>query len=452
MTTTIVFTSERVLLPNEADAIPATIEVSRDGKITRIAREHATRDAYGAEVEFIDAGARTILPGLVDSHVHLNEPGRTEWEGFATGTRAAIAGGVTTVVDMPLNSIPPTTTVEGLRVKRDAAKGQCFSDVAFWGGVIPGNQGELQQMAKEGVRGFKCFLCESGVDEFPCVNEDDLKKSLNELERTSAVLLFHAELDNHQPPNDGDATQYSTFLASRPDSLEVDAIELVQSLHQAFPTVPKHIVHLSASRALPLLEGTQNLTAETCFHYLTLAPRAFSDTSTGQPHFKCCPPIRDPANADALWDALRAGKIACVVSDHSPCIAELKRLEDGDFMKAWGGISSLGLGFSVMWAECQRRGIALAELVKWMSVRPAQIARLDDRKGSLTVGMDADLAFWNLDAEWTVDKSALHFKNKLSPYEGMSVRGIAEQVYLRGRLVWDRETQFSGHPAQGILL
>ncbi|KZV78894.1 allantoinase [Exidia glandulosa HHB12029] len=456
---TVVFTSQRVLLSTSDEPVPATIEVSRaSGKITRIVAGVAARDAYGEDVELIDAGSRVILPGLVDSHVHLNEPGRTDWEGFATGTRAAVAGGVTTVVDMPLNSIPPTTTVENLNIKRAAAKGQCYSDVAFWGGVIPGNHTHLKALVDAGVRGFKCFLIESGVDEFPCVTEEDLKLALEELKGTRGVLLFHAELDaGHSHSTEGaDPSQYATFLSSRPESLETDAISLVRKLHSLYPTVPKHIVHLSAATALPLLDDAPLLTAETCFHYLTLAEDALSDKSTAKPHFKCCPPIRDAANADALWDALRANKIACVVSDHSPCVPELKRLVagggDGDFMRAWGGISSLGLGFPIMWAQCQRRGIPLAELVKWMSRRPAEIAGLQDRKGSIAVGMDGDLAFWDLDAEWIVTKDALHFKNKLSPYEGMNVRGIAEKTYIRGRIAWDKDAGFTGKVPQGDLL
>ncbi|KAH7097867.1 allantoinase [Auriculariales sp. MPI-PUGE-AT-0066] len=456
MSDVIIFTSSYVLLPDALEPAPATIEVSRaSGRITRIAPGRAVQATYASDIEFHDAGDKTILPGLVDSHVHLNEPGRTDWEGFATGTRAAVSGG-------PLNSIPPTTTVENFYVKRKAAEGQCHADVAFWGGVIPGNQKDLKPLVEAGVRGFKCFLIESGVEEFPCVNETDLREALQQLEGTPAVLLFHAELEPHEPHADpqthDDPTQYRTFLNSRPETLETDAIALVRKLHTEFPRVPKHIVHLSAASALPLIDDAPGLTAETCFHYLSLSTQVLDPASpvTGRPHFKCCPPIRDADNAEQLWAALREQRLACVVSDHSPCVPQLKRLaadgSDGDFMQAWGGISSLGLGFSIMWAQAGQRGVALKDLVHWMGVGAARIARLENRKGAIAVGMDADLVFWDLDKKWKVTKDKLHFKNKLSPYEGMTLRGVAEKTFLRGKLVWDDSNGFDGLNPKGILL
>lgn len=386
------------------------------------------------------------------AHVHLNEPGRTDWEGFATGTQAAISGGVTTVVDMPLNSIPPTTTVDHLETKRAAARGQCWCDVAFWGGVVPGNAKDLRPLIEAGVKGFKCFLIESGVDvrpsfflspfflfllkeaaypnsfpddlqEFPCVTEADLHPAFDELAQSTkpTVLAFHAELDAHpksEPATTGDPKDYSTFLASRPPALEEDAISLITTkLMPAHPSVRCHIVHLSAASALPLVRAAKSasspalsLTTETCFHYLALAD---GDVPAGAPEFKCCPPIRSESNRDALWDALREGTIDMVVSDHSPCVAELKRpggapRGEADFMSAWGGISTLGLGLSVLWTEARKRGVSVAEIVEWTAVNTAKHAGLDERKGKIQKGFDADLVLWDPEATFTVSVTLIH--------------------------------------------
>ncbi|KAF8692084.1 hypothetical protein AX14_002630, partial [Amanita brunnescens Koide BX004] len=348
MSRLLVYTGSRVLLPDSDALQPATIVVDlATGKILNIYHAQiAQHDLQLPEdTTWLDAQDKVILPGLVDAHVHLNEPGRTEWEGFYTGTRAAASGGVTTVVDMPLNSIPPTTTVENLETKRVVAQGQCVTDVAFWGGVIPHNQSHLKPLIHAGVRGFKCFLIESGVEEFPCVSESDISAAMEEIQHEDTVLLFHAELDDdsHSEGSNSDPTLYSTFLESRPQQLEMDAISLITNLQLSYPNLRCHIVHLSAASALPIIRAAKaaglKLSVETCFHYLCLSS---DDIPSGHPEFKCCPPIRDTRNQDILWDALKAGVIDCVVSDHSPCIAELKHMDEGNIMTAWGGISTLG--------------------------------------------------------------------------------------------------------------
>ncbi|KAG6857691.1 hypothetical protein H0H87_004107 [Tephrocybe sp. NHM501043] len=451
----LVCTGRNVLLPGIPSPVPATLTIDLStGKLIHIADGYQTTnpDRRDSTVRWIDAGDKTVLPGLVDAHVHLNEPGRTDWEGFRTGTKAAISGGVTTVVDMPLNSIPPTTTVENLRLKQAAAFEQCYSDVAFWGGVIPGNQEHLKPLLASGIKGFKCFLIESGVDEFPCVSTQDLELSMNELQNTSTVLLFHAELGSAAAKEDAlDVTLYSTFLDSRPQQLETDAVSLITSLQKKYPALRCHIVHLSASSALPLIRAGKsaglNLTVETCFHYLCLSA---TDIPNGHPEFKCCPPVRDAANQDLLWDALKEGLIDCVVSDHSPCVAELKKLDEGDVIGAWGGISTLGLGLSLLWTEGRRRGVSIAQIVQWTSLKTAEHAGLGHLKGQLKVGLDGDFIIWDPDAEFMVTSDSLNFKNKISPYIGMTLQGRVEQSYLRGILVYDVATH--GQPAESVAI
>jgi len=357
---------------------------------------------------------------------------------------------------MPLNSLPPTTTVPNLDLKRQAAQGQCHTDVAFWGGLIPSNKDHLEGLVEAGVRGFKCFLIESGVDEFPCVDEACLRSAMKDLEDASSVLLFHAELGDDtvlDEPEAPDSRQYSTFLASRPQKLETKAISLVIELQKAFPTLRCHIVHLSAASALPMIREARSmgcqLTVETCFHYLCLSAEDIPD---GHAEFKCCPPVRETTNRDKLWDALIDGCIDCVVSDHSPCTLELKSLEAGDIMTAWGGISTLGLGLSLLWTEGRKRGVSVGQIVNWMSGKTAEHAGLHSSKGSLKVGWDGDLVLWDEDAEFEVTKDSLQYKNKISPYEGMKLRGRVEQTYLRGQKIFDRVSGFKGMPPVGRLL
>ncbi|KAK4703012.1 allantoinase, partial [Phenoliferia sp. Uapishka_3] len=447
-----VVTSSNAFLPGRNGPHPATLEIdSSSGKITAVHNGVKPLSAFPglSEDSYLDLRDKWLLPGLVDAHVHLNEPGRTEWEGFATGTAAAASGGVTTVIDMPLNAIPPTTTVANLGEKVAASKGQCRVDVGFWGGVIPGNENDLVPLAKAGVKGFKCFLIESGVDEFPSHDQE-----------ASSLFLFHAELDapaapNPLPPSDPSppSDAYSTFLSSRPESLETTAIALIIRCAEQHPTLRTHIVHLSAASALPLIRATRAkglpLSVETCFHYLVLSSEQIAKGNT---LYKCCPPIREEVNRDALWDALIKGDIDFVVSDHSPCTVELKRLEDGDFMKAWGGIGGLGLGLSLLWTEANKRGVGMSRVLEWVAEKPARQVRLEESKGSLKVGADADFVVFDPSIIFTVNKSELHFKNRASPYEGLKLTGAVQQTYLRGEKIYDRATGFAGLVPSGQLL
>ena len=382
-----------------------------------------------------------LLPGLVDSHVHVNEPGRTEWEGFASATRAAAGGGVTTILDMPLNSIPPTVDVAALEVKRKSAEGQCFVDVGFWGGAVPGNLGELRGLHDAGVFGFKCFLLHSGVDEFPPLHPADLDAYLRQLRGFDGLLIVHAEdsdaIDRAPSCHGG---RYGDFLSSRPRAAENLAIaEVVKAARRTGARA--HILHLSSSDALPLLAGARRdgvrITAETCPHYLALTAEEIPDGAT---QFKCCPPVREAANRELLWRGLADGTIDCVVSDHSPCTPELKRLDVGDFGLAWGGISSLELGLPVVWTEARGRGLALTDVARWMAERPAQLVGLR-RKGRIAPGYDADFCLFAPDEAFVVDATRLHHKNPLTPYDGRPLRGVVRGTWLRGQELEDGRPQ-----------
>ncbi|CAI3797073.1 allantoinase AllB [Pseudarthrobacter sp. MM222] len=388
----------------------------------------------GAEVIEL-ADDETLLPGLVDTHVHVNEPGRTEWEGFASATRAAAAGGVTTIIDMPLNSIPPTTTVEGLKLKREVAADQAFVDVGFWGGAIPGNKQDLRPLHDEGVFGFKSFLLHSGVDEFPGLNADELEEDLAELQSFDGLMIVHAE-DSHAIDEAPHARggEYAKFLASRPRGAENRAIAEV--IARARRTGARaHIVHLSSSDALPMIASAKRdgvrLTVETCPHYLTLTAEEIPNGATA---YKCCPPIREAANRELLWKGLQDGTIDCVVSDHSPSTLDLKDLEHGDFAVAWGGVSSLQLGLPLMWTEARQRGIPLERVVEWMAARPAGLARLTN-KGQLALGYDADFSVFAPEEAFVVDAAKLKHKNPITPYDGRTLVGVVRRTFLRGREV-----------------
>ena len=401
---------------------PVTLGI-RNGRI-------ATLDADATpDVELADD--EVLLPGLVDTHVHVNEPGRTEWEGFDSATRAAAAGGVTTIVDMPLNSIPPTTTVEALRVKQQAARGQVHVDVGFWGGAIPGNLADLATLHDAGVFGFKCFLLPSGVDEFPELDADGLRAAMTELVRLDALLAVHAEDGTEiaaEPPH---GPAYDDFLLTRPVKAESIAIERV--IATATVTGGRaHIVHLSGADALPVIRAARHggvrLTVETCPHYLSFVAEEITDGAT---EFKCCPPIREGSNREQLWQALAAGDIDLVVSDHSPCTPELKRRDSGDFGDAWGGIASLQLGLPAVWSEARRRGHGLADVVRWMCEAPADLVGLRT-KGRLAPGCDADLCVFAPDEELTVDPTRLRHRHPVTPYAGRTLTGTVRQSWLRG--------------------
>jgi allantoinase len=374
-----------------------------------------------------DLGDLALLPGLVDTHVHVNEPGRTEWEGFATATRAAAAGGVTTIIDMPLNSLPPTVDAAALALKRAAASGQSYVDVGFWGGAIPTNAGELAELHEAGVFGFKAFLVDSGVPEFPPLTRDQLATAQAAVD---ALFVIHAEdADGLRPA--AASRHYADFVASRPPVAEERAV--ATAIAVARQTGRRtHILHLSAASALPLVSAAQAdglpVTAETCPHYLTLTAGSVPDGAT---QFKCCPPIRDGANQDALWRGLGDGTIGCVVSDHSPCTPELKRLDSGDFAAAWGGISSLQLGLPLVWTAAAARGFTLADVVTWMARRPADLVGLV-HKGRIEIGADADLVAFDPDAPLVVDPARLRHRHPVTPYAGQTIRGVVRRTWLRG--------------------
>ncbi|MBI1741761.1 allantoinase AllB [Candidatus Acetothermia bacterium] len=444
----LIITSKRVVTPEKIR--PASIHI-RDGLIAAITE----RGAVSSDAKVIDVSDSVVMPGLVDTHVHVNEPGRTDWEGFSSATRAAAAGGVTTLVDMPLNSIPPTTALSGFREKLAAARGQCWVDVAFWGGVVPGNLRELRPLMETGVRGFKCFLVHSGVNEFPNVSESDLRNAMPILAELNTVLLVHAEVPGSieraaKEIANSDPKLYHTFLKSRPHAAENEAIAMMIRLSRE-TGARVHIVHLSSSEALPMLREARAdgvpITVETCPHYLTFSAE---DVADGATEFKCCPPVRERENREKLWEALREGVIDMVVSDHSPCPPHLKLCESGNFMKAWGGIASLQFGLPVMWTEMKERDLELRHLAEWMSHKPAQLAGLHHRKGALKVGYDADLVIWNPEATFRVEPSIIQHKHKLTPYNGRTLNGIVEAVYVRGQKVYD-DGKFSAEPLGQLL-
>jgi allantoinase len=395
---------------------------------TIVAVEPLDTDPAGAEVVDL-ADDEVLLPGLVDTHVHVNEPGRTEWEGFASATRAAAAGGVTTILDMPLNSVPPTTTRDALDTKRVVAESQAYVDVGFWGGAVPGNVPDLAPLHAAGVFGFKCFLLPSGVEEFPELDEDGLAAALTEAARLDALLIAHAE--DAGLVTDAAGRGYRGFLDSRPPAAETTAIQrLVAAAERTGARA--HIVHLSAADALPAIRaaraGGVRLTVETCPHYLALTAEEVPD---GHTEFKCCPPIRDAANRDLLWAALADGTIDAVVSDHSPCVPELKRFDTGDFGEAWGGIASLQLGLPAVWTEARRRGHGVADVVGWMAEGPARLVGMT-RKGRIETGADADLCVFAPDEPFVVDPARLWHKNPVTAYAGRTLSGTVRRTWVRG--------------------
>mgnify|MGYP001278380042 CR=1 FL=1 len=424
----LVMRADRVVTPEGERAVTVGV---RDGRIAAV--EDAGADLVGARTVDV-AEDEVLLPGLVDSHVHVNEPGRTEWEGFASATRAAAAGGVTTIVDMPLNSVPPTTTAEGLRVKREVAEGQVAVDVGFWGGAVPENSapgatGELAALYERGVFGFKAFLSPSGVDEFGHLTPDLYRSATAAIGALGGQIIVHAEdpglLDSAPQAHGAD---YAGFLASRPDEAEHEAIRLVIETARRTGT-RSHILHLSTATALPMIEQARAdgvpLTVETCPHYLTIAAE---EVPAGNTSFKCCPPIRGAANRDALWRALAEGTIDCIVSDHSPSTPDLKT---EDFGSAWGGVAGLQVGFPAVWTEAADRGHSLADVVGWMSAGPARVAGLPS-KGALAVGRDADFAVVAPEASTTIDARTLQHKNPVSAYDGRTLKGVVRAAYLRG--------------------
>jgi len=432
----LIIRSKRVVQPDAMG--PAAVHI-QDGVITAL----SDFSAVSSGSNIFEAGESVVMPGLVDTHVHINEPGRADWEGLETATRAAAAGGVTTLVEMPLNSIPATTTLAAYNQKLAAAEGKLWVDVGFWGGVVPGNAGELSGLYEAGVFGFKCFLVPSGVEEFRHVTEDDLRQALPELSRLGAVLLVHSELPGPiekaaREASSASPRAYATWLSSRPRSAENEAIAMLVRLSREF-SARIHIVHLSSADALPLLRRAKAemlpLTIETCPHYLTFAADEIPDGAT---EFKCAPPIRERENREKLWEALREGLIDLIATDHSPSPPEMKCRATGDFLPAWGGISSLQLGLPAVWTQARQRGYSVRHLARWMCTAPAGLAGLEKRKGAIAVGCDADLVIWNPDAMFRVEPERLFHRHKLTPYAHREFFGVVEATFLRGQKIYER--------------
>jgi allantoinase len=420
--------SSRVVTPRGVEAATVLLDGERIAEVVL---------GSGRVAGTVDLGDQVLGPGLVDCHVHMNEPGRTEWEGFATATRAAAAGGVTALVDMPLNSLPVTTTRSALEQKKAASAGQCFVDVGFWGGVVPGNTAALAELADGGVLGCKAFLVHSGIDEFPNTTESDLREAMPVLREAGLPLLAHAELDLGAQVVTQDPRVYRHYLESRPPSWEDEAIRLLVELCRE-TRCAVHIVHLSSASSVPILRAAKAeglpITVETCPHYLCLEAERIPDGAT---LYKCAPPIRGRQNRDALWQALLEGVIDFVITDHSPCTPALKLAERGDFDAAWGGIASLQLGLPAVWTEGRRRGADLATLFRWMSSAPAAFAGLAGKKGRIEAGYDADLIVLDPDESVSVAAEQLFFRHKVSPYLGQTLQGRVRTTLVRGACVYD---------------
>ncbi len=440
---TFIIRSRRVVTP---EGIRDAGVLVRNGKIADI---HSP-DMIPSKVDVEDVGNYVLMPGIVDTHVHINEPGRTEWEGFETATKAAAAGGITSLVDMPLNSSPVTTTLPALRQKIAAANGKLHVDCAFYAGLIPGSFEDLEPLLDAGVIGVKAFLIHSGIDEFPNVSEGDLRAAMPAIARRQIPLLVHCELGSPEPGS-AKVSRYRDYLSSRPPEWESDAIRLMIGLCREY-ACKVHIVHVSSADSLPQLEQARGaglpLSTETCPHYLYFAAEEIPD---GDTRFKCAPPIRGRDNRERVWNGLRQGAIDFIVSDHSPSDPALKCLETGDFQKAWGGISSLQLGLPIVWSEASKRGFSLSHIARWMCERPAQFAGLGKKKGKIAAGYDADLIVWNPEEKFTVRGPELFHRHKMTPYEGKKLLGVVRKTFLRGRKIYEKNS-FVGEPMGSVML
>jgi allantoinase len=443
------FLSNRIATPE--GICPGTILV-RDGRIATFVPANQYSTDPRTNFELHDFGESVILPGLVDSHVHINDPGRTDWEGFETATRSAAAGGYTALIDMPLNCLPATTKVSALTAKRKAAQERCWVDWGAWGGVVSDNQLDVETLASAGVLGFKCFLIHPGIDGFTMVTERELRAALPHVVKTGLPLLVHAELPGlvdeatwHLKNIDADWTSYATYLQSRPEEAELRAIRLLLLLCQEYK-FRLHIVHLSASSALAELCAARSaglpVSVETCPHYLHFCAEEISDGAT---LLKCAPPIRSRENRERLWQGLKDRIIDLVATDHSPCPPAMKRLEERDFSTAWGGIASLSMALPVMWTEASRRGFTLTDIIRWMSEQPAQLAGCGSSKGRIAEGCDADFVIFEPETEFIVAEDRLHYRYPVSPYMGEKLRGVVKATYLRGQPVYSAG-KLCGHP------
>lgn len=419
--------SNRIITPN---GIKEAYVLIRKGKILDVVDE-----LQQGSFHVVDAGNNVVMPGIVDPHVHINEPGRTDWEGFDTATKAALAGGITSLVEMPLNASPVTTTVAAYEQKLKATAGKLHSNSGFWGGIIPGNEKEIEPLIEKGVLGFKAFLTHSGIDEFPNVREEDLRKAMPLLAKHGLPLLVHCELSSNQS-SISNPKSYINYLSSRPKKWEDDAIALMIKLCEAF-NCRTHIVHLSSADSIEQIEQAKNkglpLTVETAQHYLFFTAEEIPDGATA---YKCAPPIREKQNQDALWSALQSGIIDFVASDHSPAPSAMKATESGDFMKAWGGIASLQFALPVLWTAARNRNCTLTDIAKWLSANPSQLAGLKN-KGKIEKGFDADLVIWNPEESFTVTEEMILHRHKLTPYLAKELYGTVRQTWLAGEKVFD---------------
>ncbi|HMW66623.1 MAG: Allantoinase [Bacteroidetes bacterium ADurb.BinA245] len=420
--------SSRVVLPNTLR--DASIIIA-NGVITGIEDNLPERD-----LQVIDLGDAVVMPGVVDPHVHINEPGRTEWEGFDTATKAAIAGGVTSLIEMPLNASPVTTTVKAFEKKLNAAKGKLHANCGFWGGIIPGNFSEIKPLIEKGVFGFKAFLTHSGIDEFPNVTEADLRKSMPLIAESGLPLLVHCELSGPVATKAGSHRSYAHYLASRPKAWEDEAIALMIKLCDEF-NCHTHIVHVSSANALQQIADAKHrglpLTAETCQHYLYFNAEDITD---GKTEFKCAPPIREKENNEQLWQALKNGVLDFVATDHSPAPPAMKELQSGDFMKAWGGIASLQYSLSALWTAAKQHSFNIIDIAKWLSENPALLPALQT-KGKIEKGYDADFVVWQPEEKFIADAAVCHHRHKVSPYFGETFFGSVMQTWLKGEKVFD---------------
>ncbi len=444
--TDVVIRGSRVLTPEGLRA--AAIHII-DGRITKV----SPFDDLPQDAAPVEAGDAVIFPGLVDTHVHVNEPGRTEWEGFATATRAAAAGGVTTLLDMPLNSVPPTTTVTALETKRAAARGHCAVDVGFLGGVVPGNGADLTPLHAAGAFGFKCFLCPSGVEEFPPMSPGELRDIAPSLAALDALLMVHAEWPptlERATASVGDRRSYATWLASRPVAAETQAVSFLIELARE-SGLRVHVVHVSAPETLELIGAARaeglRMTAETCPHYLAFAAEEIPDGATA---YKCAPPIREARHRQGLWEALSRDRLDMVVSDHSPAPAAMKLSDEGDFFRAWGGIASLQLRLPAIWTEARSRGYPPERVAAWLCAGPARLVGLAPRKGAIVAGHDADLVLWHPEEEFMVRETDLRHRHSITPWLGRTLAGVVEATYLRGERVYSRGA--ADQPPRGRLL
>ncbi|MDX1342518.1 MAG: allantoinase AllB [Reinekea sp.] len=442
------FKSQRVITPEGERAASVIVD---DGQIVAI----EAYDFHADDIPVVDYRQRVLMPGIVDSHVHINEPGRTDWEGFDTATHAAAAGGITTVVDMPLNCIPVTITAQALQEKLAVLDDKLWIDAGFWGGATADNLGELPDLLDAGVLGVKSFTIHSGIDEFQFVNETQLTDAMRELAKRGMPHLVHAELDHAHSEPMSIASSYQSFLKTRPPAWENDAIAMVIRVMKALIAEGlqphAHIVHLSSAEALPMIQQARadglNLTVETCPHYLVLEAETIPD---GQATYKCCPPIRERSNQDLLWQALLDGTIDCVVSDHSPCTPQLKNIDSGDLEKAWGGISGLQFGLPLLWTHAQDKGMSLTQLSELMSARPARLTGLTN-KGSIAIGQQADFCVFDPDGQFTVTPEIIHHRHKISPYVGKTLQGVVVATLLAGQTIY-QQGEFVGSARGRALL